>query len=348
MTTHRSIRGPAARATAIAAPLFAVSLAVAEVPSLVHEGVIAAPVEKVWAAYTTSDGLQSWMAPHAEIDVRIGGKMRTNYNKDGVLGDAGTIENTILAYEPLRMLSIKVAHAPEKFPFKHAIENMWTVLYFEPLAPDRTRLRCVSMGFTDDDESRQMRAFFDRGNAYTLRKLQEFFGMPTTRPAADALNLARRVLGGEWRHESQRDDGGILRAKQIFTDGPDGKSIIGEGWLDTGKGPFCHSRLQVYREPGTGRLVFQNINESGAIARGELRAIGPDKLEWDWNAQELDGATANYRVHMTFTGSDRCRFALSRLENAEWKQLFELPFHREAPAPADRKAAPVAPDVEHR
>jgi hypothetical protein len=33
----------------------------------------------------------------------------------------------------------------------------------------------VSLGFGNDEESKNMRAFFDRGNAWTLKKLQEHF-----------------------------------------------------------------------------------------------------------------------------------------------------------------------------
>jgi uncharacterized protein YndB with AHSA1/START domain len=143
--------------------------------SLALEGTIEAPVAAVWSALTTSDGLQSWMAPHAEIELRINGLMRANYRAEGALGDPSTIVNQVLSFEPQRMLSTRVAQPPEGFPFPHAIANMWTVIYFEPLAAARTRLRVVSLGFGEDDESQRMRAFFERGNAATLQKLQEKF-----------------------------------------------------------------------------------------------------------------------------------------------------------------------------
>jgi len=171
MSIHGSTRQRRVWATAVGAMLTVVQAAVGQTTPLVSEGVVAGPVEKVWAAFTTAEGLKSWMVPHAEFDLSIGGKMRTNYSKEGTLGDAGTIENTILAYEPLRMLTIKTTRAPEKFPFKQAIEKMWTVMYFEPLGPDRTRLRVVGMGFTEEEESQKMRKHFEWGNAWTLRKL---------------------------------------------------------------------------------------------------------------------------------------------------------------------------------
>jgi uncharacterized protein YndB with AHSA1/START domain len=143
--------------------------------SIVAEGVVSASVTDVWNAWATTAGLKSWLAPHADIDLRLDGLMRSNHDPKGVLGDPGTIENKVLAYEPERMLSIKVAKAPEKFPFKTRIGDMWTVLYFQPTADGKTALRIVGMGFGSDDESQKMKAFFDQGNAYTLAQLQKRF-----------------------------------------------------------------------------------------------------------------------------------------------------------------------------
>src|SRR5687767_14842143 len=71
-----------------------------DISPLVHEGIVEAPIAKVWAAWATSEGLRSWLAPHAEIDLRVGSRMRTNYNAQGSLGDPQTIENTVLSFDP--------------------------------------------------------------------------------------------------------------------------------------------------------------------------------------------------------------------------------------------------------
>jgi uncharacterized protein YndB with AHSA1/START domain len=143
---------------------------------LVHEGMISAPIETVWASWTTSDGLRSWLAPHVEIDFQIGGKMRTNYNPNGSLDDSQTIENTILSYDPHKMISIRVSKAPEGFPFPNAIYEMWTVIYFESVAPEETLVRVAAHGFSTDEESQRMRAFFEQGNAATIRQMQDRIG----------------------------------------------------------------------------------------------------------------------------------------------------------------------------
>jgi uncharacterized protein YndB with AHSA1/START domain len=177
-TTYESGRTDLMRRSALVLAMLAVlggSTSAQNVGPIVHEGIVEASLERVWTAFTTSEGLRSWLAPHAEIDLRIGGLMRTNYNPQGQLGDPQTIENTILSFEPGRMLSIRVSRAPDSFPFPNAVRDMWSVVYFAEAGPSRTTVREVSLGFSADEESQRMRAFFNQGNATTLHQLQKHF-----------------------------------------------------------------------------------------------------------------------------------------------------------------------------
>ncbi len=147
---------------------------------ITHEAMVNGSLDEVWAAFTTEKELEAWMVAHAEFDLRIGGKMRTLYNPAGKLGDPATIENTIISYDPKRMLSIKVSRAPEGFPFPQAVKSMWTVIYFDAVSTTKTHVKIVGLGFGVDEESKRMRAFFDRGNAHTLRQLQSYFASQTS------------------------------------------------------------------------------------------------------------------------------------------------------------------------
>jgi uncharacterized protein YndB with AHSA1/START domain len=140
---------------------------------LVTELVIDAPREQVWKAFATKEGQESWNVAHAEIDCRVGGKMLTHYDAKGKIGDANTIENIILALDPGYMMTIQVGKPPAQFPFKDAIKKVWTVIYLEDVSSKQTRVRLVGNGYGDDEESQKLRSFFDKGNSYTLQKLQE-------------------------------------------------------------------------------------------------------------------------------------------------------------------------------
>ncbi len=133
---------------------------------------IAASLEEVWNAFTTDEGVRLWMAPLADIDFRIGGKIRANYNPEGVLGDSGTIENTIICYDPMRLFCFRCTKSPEGFPFAEAIQATWTVAYFRPEAAGGTHLTLVGNGYTDAEDSRQMREFFRAGNMQVFEGLK--------------------------------------------------------------------------------------------------------------------------------------------------------------------------------
>ena len=150
------------------------NLATAEQP-LVHSAVVDAPLTQVWQAWTTTAGITSWMVPAGEIELRVGGKMRTSYTKGSDLKGPDVIENTIICFDPLHMLSIKISKAPERFPFKKAMEHVWTVLYFEKVGEDKTKVVCRMLGYDGQSESVQMRLFFMQGNQQTLDSLVKHF-----------------------------------------------------------------------------------------------------------------------------------------------------------------------------
>jgi uncharacterized protein YndB with AHSA1/START domain len=142
---------------------------------LVHEAVVAAPVDDVWRAWSTSTGLSAWLAPQAAIDLRIGGSLRVSYDGSGIASDTAVV-NEILAFDPRRMLAFRVTKAPTDFQFATAVATMWTVVYFEPVGDSATRVRVVVNGLGSD--ATEARAFFESGNAQTLQRLVERFGAP--------------------------------------------------------------------------------------------------------------------------------------------------------------------------
>jgi uncharacterized protein YndB with AHSA1/START domain len=143
-----------------------------------------AGIDDVWDAFTTNEGLRMWMAPLVEIDLAVGGTIRSSYDPGGTLGDDGTITNTILAYDPKRMLALKATGYPEGFPFAEAARETWSVFYFEELSKDRTAVTIVGLGYTDSADSRKMRDFFEPANAELLRRLGVAL-KATTKPTQD-------------------------------------------------------------------------------------------------------------------------------------------------------------------
>lgn len=151
---------------------------------LVHEVDLEAPVEEVWRIFTTDEGYKTLGVAQARIDLRVGGKMLTHYDPAGVLGDEGTIENTILAYEPMRMIAFQITRPPKGFPFMGAYSSTWSVVTMQDAGNGQTHLRLAGLGYTEDPESQKMRAFFEQGNAWVMRKLQGSFAASGAEGAA--------------------------------------------------------------------------------------------------------------------------------------------------------------------
>ena len=152
--------------------IFAISTPLAaQETRAVYEVEIDAKVDVIWNAFTTTQGLQSWVAPLADVDFRVGGKWRANYNKEGKLGDKNTIENTILCYDPKRMISLKATGFPEGFAFKDAAQDAWSIFYFMPVSDHKTKITIIGLGYTDSEQSQKMLELFEIANKYSMDQL---------------------------------------------------------------------------------------------------------------------------------------------------------------------------------
>lgn len=143
---------------------------------VVNEAVIAAPLSDVWKAFTTRAGIESWMVGAGDIDLRIGGLIRTSYQKGSDLDGDAAIHQQILSLDPERMLSYRVVKPPKGFPFAQQIGSTWSTVYFESIDSTHTRVVARMLGYTNDPESQKMRAFFVTGNKATMDALVKRFG----------------------------------------------------------------------------------------------------------------------------------------------------------------------------
>ena len=146
---------------------------------VVNEFEIEASIDDVWRAFTTTEGLKKWTAPLAEIDFKVGGKWRANYNADGELGDENTIENTILCYDPKRMISMKATKFPAGFEFTEAASKTWSVFYFQRLSDSKTKITIVGLGYDDSEQSKKLREFFKPANEFTMGQLKAALKKPS-------------------------------------------------------------------------------------------------------------------------------------------------------------------------
>ncbi|MEU5868626.1 SRPBCC domain-containing protein [Nonomuraea sp. NPDC047529] len=103
-----------------------------------REVVLRHPIERVWAALITAEGLSRWFGSVAEVDLRPGGRAYFRWEDLGQESVA-----TITVVEP-----------PHRFAFRWGIEGLpanhelQTLVEFTlEQVPDGTRLRLVESGF---------------------------------------------------------------------------------------------------------------------------------------------------------------------------------------------------------
>lgn len=113
------------------------------------EVVVPAPLEEVWAAWTTAGGAKSFFAPDCKIELEVGGAYEMYFNLEEEAGKRGGEGLKILAIKPGRMLSF-TWNAPPEFTVRE--QRTHVVVRFGRLSERLTRVTLVHDGFGEGGE----------------------------------------------------------------------------------------------------------------------------------------------------------------------------------------------------
>jgi uncharacterized protein YndB with AHSA1/START domain len=135
--------------------------------ALRFEVTVPAPLDEVWAAFTTQDGMQSWLWKETRVDLRPGGEWIVQYTPTATGG------GTIVSVAPRAEIVIR-ALAPEQFP---AVRQARTTaaFRFEAAGPKATRVTLLQTGWQTGEEWDAAYAYLAKGNAQLLAQLHERF-----------------------------------------------------------------------------------------------------------------------------------------------------------------------------
>jgi len=134
--------------------------------ALIFEVTITAPRAAVWKAFTTSDGLSTWLTPGAVVDLREGGEWTAHF-PGGKTGGG-----TILKFAPEQEVTMS-AMAPEQFPTVRAER---TTARFQFIAKgDTTIVRLTQTGWKTGEEWDKAYDYLAQGNAQLLETLRRRF-----------------------------------------------------------------------------------------------------------------------------------------------------------------------------
>jgi uncharacterized protein YndB with AHSA1/START domain len=134
--------------------------------ALVIEVTVPAPIGEVWKAFTTSEGLSTWLTPNAVVDLREGGEWTAKFPGGSTGG------GTILSFVPEKELVIS-ALAPDKFPTVRATRTK-ARFQFEAKGGS-TVVRLTQTGWKDGEEWVKAYEYLTVGNAQLLAALHHRF-----------------------------------------------------------------------------------------------------------------------------------------------------------------------------
>jgi uncharacterized protein YndB with AHSA1/START domain len=141
--------------------------------SIVKEATVSATIDQVWQAWTTTEGITSWLSDAARVELRIGGPFEIYFALDLPPGLRGSEDCKILSYLPHRMFSFEW-NAPPTIPEirKH---RTFVVVEFEPQGENSVHVRLEQYGWGVGEHWDATYDYFNKAWAYVLTALEKHF-----------------------------------------------------------------------------------------------------------------------------------------------------------------------------
>ena len=133
---------------------------------LVIEVEVPAPVIEVWRAFSTSEGLSTWLTPNAVVDLRPGGEWTAHFPGGSTGG------GTIVSFVPEKEMVI-AALAPDQFPHVRADRTRATFQFQS--RGDSTVVRLTQTGWKSGPEWTRAYEYLVAGNAELMATLHKRF-----------------------------------------------------------------------------------------------------------------------------------------------------------------------------
>ena len=136
------------------------------------------PIDKkaAWKLFTVDKELQKWIAPVVFVELKTGGYMLTNYDKNQSLRDSSTIELGIINYLENELITLKV-NLNDNFPasVQKEDENLQELIQFVEIEKGKTKIISSMIGWGKGSDWDKTYDFFVKGNTWTYEELGKLF-----------------------------------------------------------------------------------------------------------------------------------------------------------------------------
>ena len=148
------------RLSAILALLFFVISPAGAQRAITASVVVDLPAAEAWRLWTTNEGVTSFFAPAAHIELRPQGPFEFYFAPDAEPGQRGSEGTIILGYQENRMLSASWALPPYMADVRPHHTHL--LIRFEPLGEARTRVSLVHSGWGEGEAWDTAFTYFER------------------------------------------------------------------------------------------------------------------------------------------------------------------------------------------
>ncbi|MBT8088939.1 MAG: SRPBCC domain-containing protein [Gammaproteobacteria bacterium] len=142
-------------------------------PMLEKEVSIQAPLDAVWNAWTTEEGL-AFLSPESNIELRIGGAyewfLDGEPDEQGKRGGEGS---HVLAFLPQKMIAFSWTFPPDVPELRNADERTQVVVLFNEGSDGLVHVKLHAHGWQDEEPWERGWAYFDSAWGYVLKAMKQ-------------------------------------------------------------------------------------------------------------------------------------------------------------------------------
>lgn len=141
--------------------------------AVTKEVVVAAPIAAVWQAWTTREGIVSFLAPDAQVEARVGGAFHIHFDPLGAPGLKGADDMRFLALQAPTLLSFDWNAPPHLAQARQ--QRTFVIVRLRDLDGKTTQVNLTHIGWGDGGEWDLAYAYFDRAWGNVLTNLKKRF-----------------------------------------------------------------------------------------------------------------------------------------------------------------------------
>ena len=134
---------------------------------------VKAPVDAVWQAWTTTEGVKTFFAPDARVDARVDGPFEIYFNPYAPSGQKGADDMRFLSIQEKKMFTV-TWNAPPHLPEARA-QRTYVTVRLKPVGGNETEVTLHHGGWGEGGQWDPAYAYFDKAWTNVLVNLQKRF-----------------------------------------------------------------------------------------------------------------------------------------------------------------------------